>query len=544
MEVMKVVSAEEMRRIDEAAINGFGIPGEVLMACAGRVAANYIIDEFSGISDIAVVCGSGNNGGDGFVVAYLLFNSGRNVRVYFAGAEEKLSASARIYHSLCKNAGIPIAPVTDEQSENALAGTELVVDALAGTGFSGTPRGVLAKAISAVNRSGAIIISIDVPSGLPSDGEAPQGEAVFADITVTIGLPKISLVTYPGKRWTGKLVLADIGFPRALTESDALNAELIDEEYVCSRFPAARDADAHKNSWGHVLFVGGFDGMEGALLLAASAFFETGAGIATALTTPNARNIIAGKVPELMTASLAPENAWYNLVEKCNHIKNDSSGSVLPEVKKMLGDFFSSRKPFGFVVLGPGMGRGVLSKAVFEALMEGAADFGLSRVLIDGDGLYHFAEYLKQKGKPIVDVLITPHFLEASRICGKSIDEIKHNRFAAASELSHAAGATVLLKGPASIVCDGTNWRINTTGNPALATAGSGDVLCGIIASLASRGISLRDAAALGAWLHGCAADLYVRKTRKNAMKASDIIAHIGEALRSAAEMKGHGRAN
>ncbi len=544
MEVMKVVSAREMRRIDEATINGFGIPGEVLMAYAGRVVANYIIDEFPGISDIAVVCGSGNNGGDGFVVAYLLFNSGRNVRVYFAGAEEKLSASARIYHSLCRNAGVFIEPFPDEQSENALAGTMLVVDALAGTGFSGIPRGVLAKAISAINRSGAIVLSIDVPSGLPSDGDAPEGEAVFADITVTIGLPKISLVTYPGKRWAGKLVLADIGFPRALTESDSLKAELIDEEYVCSRFPSARDADAHKNSWGHVLFVGGFDGMEGALLLAASAFFETGAGIATALTTPNTRNIVAGKVPELMTASFGPESEWNSLVEKCNHIKNNSCDGLCSEIKKMLGDFFSSKKSFGFAVIGPGMGRSMLSKAVFDVLMESAADFGLSRILIDGDGLYHFAEYLKQKGRPVVDVLITPHFLEASRICGASVDDIKRNRFAAAPELSHAAGATVLLKGPASIVCDGTCWRINTTGNPALATAGSGDVLCGIVASLASRNLSLLDAAALGAWLHGRAADLYVRKTRKHAMKASDIIAFIGEALRSANEIKGEGSAS
>lgn len=533
MEVMKVVSAEEMRCIDESAINGYGIPAEVLMAFAGRIVANYIIDEFPQFSRIAVVCGSGNNGGDGFVVAYLLANSMRSVHVYFAGAEEKLSETARIYYTLCKNAGVQVEVFSDEHAFGVLDRFELIVDAVVGTGFSGTPRGMMAKAISAINRCNAIVLSIDVPSGLPSDGDAPQGEAVVANVTITIGLPKISLVTYPGKKWTGKLVLADIGFPRALSESDFLKAELIDKEYVCSRFPAARDADAHKHSWGHVLFVGGFDGMEGALILAASSLFEAGAGIATALTTPHARVVVAGKVPELMVSSIAEESAWNTLVEKCNHMKNPSSDGVPAEVKTILGNFFSARKPFAFAVIGPGMGRSVLSKAVFDALIEGAPGFGLSRILIDGDGLYHFAEYLKQKGRPPVDALITPHFLEAARICGKEVDDLKKNRFVAARDLAAATGAVVLLKGPASIICDETSWRINSTGNPALATAGSGDVLCGIIASFASRNIPLLEAASLGAWLHGRAADIHVRETDNTTMKASDIIARIGEAIRS-----------
>lgn len=532
MEVMKAVTAKQMRLIDEATIKDFGIPAEVLMAYAGRVVANYILDEFPARSRIAVVCGSGNNGGDGFVVAYLLSNSGRAARIYFAGKEEKLTDTARMYYSLCKNAGVPIECFGEADAEETLHDAELIVDAIAGTGFAGAPRGTLAKAISAINQSNAIILSIDVPSGLPSDGEAPEGEAVVADITVTIGLPKISLVTYPGKKWTGRLVCADIGFPRVLTDSDNLTSELIDRQYVCWHFPDPRDADAHKTTWEHVLFVGGFDGMEGALLLASSAFFQTGAGIATALTTPGARNIVAGKVPELITASIAEADEWNKIIEKCNHIKNGSPESGLSEIRKYLNDFFSARKPFGFAVIGPGMGRGAISKAVFNALLDGAHDYGLSRILIDGDGLYHFAEYIQKRGPVRGEFLITPHFLEASRICGKTVDEIKKNRFAAARELAAMTGAVVLLKGPASIICDGVHWRINTTGNPSLATAGSGDVLCGIIASLASRGISLLEAASIGAWLHGQAADIHVRETCRNTMMASEIIARIGDAMR------------
>jgi NAD(P)H-hydrate epimerase len=299
------------------------------------------------------------------------------------------------------------------------------------------------------------------------------------------------------------------------------------------RFPESRDIDAHKNSWEHVLFVGGFDGMEGALILAASAFFEAGAGIATALTTEGARRIIAGKVPELMTASFAAGERWNEIIEKCNSVKNDSVEGVIPEIRRMLADFFSARKPFPLAVIGPGMGRSVFSRAVCMALFEGLRDFGISRAVIDGDGLYHFAEYLSQSKPLHAEVLITPHFLEASRIGGKSVDDIRKNRFAAAGELARFSESIVLLKGPASIVSDGETWRINTTGNPALATAGSGDVLCGIIASIASRKVSLFEAASIGAWLHGAASDRYVRQKGKNAMKARDIIANLPEVLRN-----------
>ncbi|MCX7678431.1 MAG: NAD(P)H-hydrate dehydratase [Spirochaetes bacterium] len=532
---MKVVTAEQMRHIDAETIHRFGIPPEVLMAYAGRVAANYILDEYAQIVDIAVVCGSGNNGGDGFVIAYLLSNSGKNVKVFFVGEEEKLSESARIYCRLCKNAGISVVPFSEENVDEIIK-SPLVVDAIVGTGFCGSARGNVARAIAAINKSDGIVISIDVPSGLPADGEAPNGEAVYADVTITIGLPKISLVTYPGKQYAGKLVLADIGFPRSLCESSELKSELIDEQYIATQFPYSRDPDAHKRSWAHVLFVGGFDGMEGALLLATTAFFETGGSIATALTTASARNVIAGKIPELMTAAIAPNKALNEIIEKRDHINfNDN---ILNDVKSALNDFFSQQKQFGIVVIGPGMGRGVFSKVVFEVLVEEVWRFGITGMIIDGDGLFHLANFINEKKSVNGNVLITPHFLEASRIYGKTVEEIKRNRFQAALELSRHCNSVVLLKGPATIVTNGIESLINTTGNQALATAGSGDVLCGIIAALASRGITLMEAAALGAWIHGRAADLYVRATGKNAMRATDIVKYIGEVLRSIHERR------
>ena len=173
----------------------------------------------------------------------------------------------------------------------------LIVDALLGTGFEGVPRGPAADAINYINGSGKPVVSLDLPSGLPSDGQAPEGASVTADVTITMGLPKLSLITYPGKRYTGKLFVADIGFPRLLTEAPELKTEMIDAAYVRPRFPKTRDADSHKNSRKHILIIGGFDGMEGAALLTASACLHSGAGMVTALTTGEGRRVMAGKSP-------------------------------------------------------------------------------------------------------------------------------------------------------------------------------------------------------------------------------------------------------
>jgi len=192
-------------------------------------------------------------------------------------------------------------------------------------------------------------------------------------------------------------------------------------------------------------------------------------------------------------------------------------------------------------LIGPGMGRGPLPRAVFRAIMENLRLYGLERVIIDGDGLFHYAEWLAGGGAVEGDIIITPHFLEASRLTSVTVEELKADRYAAVKSLAKLSAATALLKGPATLVSDGVNTRINTTGNPALATAGSGDVLAGIIASLASRGVPSLDAASLGAWLHGRAADLFVAETGCNTMKARDIIGCLRKAV---ADITGSGRSS
>src|SRR3990172_642960 len=230
---MKVVTAGQMQEIDRITIGNRGLPASVLMGLAGKAVADQIISRMPRLSRIAVFSGTGNNGGDGFAAAYYCANSGRHAAVYLAGEPAKISDPAKIYYDLCANSGIRVLPVTGaaDLAGLELAGYDLIVDAMLGTGFSGAPRGIIADIIRAINDSDLPVLAVDVPSGLGSDGAAPDGEAVIADVTVTIGLPKISLVTYPGRHYAGALHVADIGFPASLTRSDDLKTDLADDEF-------------------------------------------------------------------------------------------------------------------------------------------------------------------------------------------------------------------------------------------------------------------------------------------------------------------------
>lgn len=523
---MKAVTADAMRRIDRITIGEIGIPGEVLMGLAGKAVADCVCERYPGAGCVAVFCGTGNNGGDGFVAAYLLSQRGFKTEVYIAGEAAKASATSAVYLKACMACGIPVVELGSSLRPGSIDYSRygLILDALLGTGFSGKARGVVAECIGAINASGAEVLSIDLPSGLPSDGEVPEGSVVRANRTVTIGLPKLSLVTYPGREYAGALQVADIGFPANLTESDELPDELLDMAFARRRLNERRPADAHKGSVGQILFIGGFDGMEGAIMLSVMAAMETGVGLAVLLTTDGARSVIAGRIPELITRSLS--------------LREGIAGeSLRTEIRTALARFFDDGRRYDALVIGPGMGRGVIASELFRLILEGLPDSEIKRVLIDGDGLFHLGEYLKEKPLPAgLSYVITPHFHEAHRLLGVSVEELKRNRMKGARELAAHCGSVALLKGPASIASDGVRSLINTAGNQALATAGSGDVLSGIIGALLLRDISPLEAAGTGAFLHGYSADLCVERSGVGVLKAGDIIGFIRPAMRRIAE--------
>lgn len=530
---MKVVTAGEMQKIDRITIEERGMPAAVLMGLAGRAVADYAAAVLPCGGRVAVFSGSGNNGGDGYVAAYLLANEGFRVDLCAVGAEGNISETARVYHDLCGKSGLDIRTIKGAPDLAALDldGYDCIIDALLGTGFTGEVRGIAADVIRAINDSDCYVVSVDVPSGLGTDGRAPEGEAVIADRTVTIGLPKLSLVTYPGKNFTGELAVADIGFPAALTGSDRITTELLDKDFfmnnaimeIESEYTAR--ADSHKGERGHLLLVGGFDGMEGAIMMAARSAFETGVGMGSLLTTDAARGVIAGAIPELITMSLPRDP--------------DASAPDTGAVRAVLAGLFR-QKQYGAVLVGPGMGRGPLAAAVCEALFTSARDYGITRILVDGDGLFHLAGFMK-KGRPDASsgIVITPHFKEASLLLGVSVDDIRNDRHASAGRLARNLSCSAVLKGPATIVSDGDRYLVNTTGNPALAAAGSGDVLSGIIAALLLRRYTPLQAAGFGVWIHGRAADLYCSEQGADVLKSTDLLSYIRRSKQDPGRMCG-----
>ncbi|PKL18336.1 MAG: hypothetical protein CVV49_06435 [Spirochaetae bacterium HGW-Spirochaetae-5] len=506
--VIKAVTSSEMREIDRISIDETGIPASVLMNNAGRAVASFIEKKFKD-REIAVFCGSGNNGGDGFTAAYYLSNAGLAPVIYFSGKKESLSETSKIFLNLCIKQNVAIHEIEDSNiniikiPENAL-----VVDAVLGTGSSDSPRGIPLEFIRLINKSSGTIVSIDIPSGLGTDGEYPPGEFIRADFTITIGLPKISLVTYPCKPYCGEVIIEDIGFPLSLTSSPELKVNLIDGNFLKTLNLFTAENDTHKGERGHTLLIGGFENMEGAALLTASALFQTGCGLVTIATRKESRMIIAGKIPEAMTIPL-PEN---------------------PDIV-FFDELFQSVK-ISSMIVGPGFGRTPYSKMQFKNIINSLRQNAIKRVLIDGDGLFHLADFIKDEKLPgNIDFIITPHFLEASRILGKSVELIKKNRLESCKELSKLTGCVAVLKGPSSIVSDGDLSFINTTGNAGLATAGSGDVLSGIIGAFMNMNISAIEAASAGVFIHGKSADIFSENAGQLTMRASDIITNIRTAL-------------
>jgi len=504
---VKVVSAGQMRDIDSGAIEDYAIPAYILMNNAGRSIADFITERFPG-SPVVIFCGKGNNGGDGFAAAYYLHNTGFNVKIILSGKKEEVSETSRLFLTICEKSGLNI---NDYSSEAELLqnndSSSVIIDALTGTGFSGSASGNLLEYINIINSSKGTVISADIPSGLPSDGTAPSGEVVKAAYTITMGLPKISLVTYPGASYCGEIITADIGFPSELIEKSDIKISLTENSLV-KDLPFPGYFDTYKGLRGHTLIIGGFSGMEGAGILTSSALFETGAGLVTLMTDLEGRRVIAGKVPELMTIAF-PE---------------------IPERSKIINIIDPAK--FSSLIIGPGMGRTGYSSMIFTIAMETLEKTAINKVLIDGDGLYHLAAYLRHKKLPDnIQFIITPHFMEASVISGKTVDEIRSSRLDSCIELAKSTGAVCLLKGPASIISDGEFSIINTTGNSSLATAGSGDVLSGIIGSFMSMDLPLINAGASAMYIHGRCAEIYCSKKRGSTMKAGDIITFIRNSI-------------
>ncbi len=487
--------AEGMRAIDRWAIEQRGVPSLDLMERAGAGVVRAL-ERLVPDGPVTVVCGKGNNGGDGLVAARLLRDAGRAVTVLVTGPLEELRGDARA--NLQRLPGEP----PSEYRGGEIASGAAIVDALLGTGFAGEPRGTVAGAIEAINDCGAPVVSVDVPSGVDASTGTVAGSAVRASLTVTFHAGKPGLWINPGKTHTGVLETIDIGIPRGAPAETGIG---LIEPAVLAELPR-REANWTKFSSGHVLVVGGSRGLTGAPRMAAHASMRAGAGYVTACVPSSVQEVVAGGgTPELMTRGLP---------ERDGQLSDDAAEEVLE----------SSRRG-GALALGPGLGR---SDGAFALARKLARDARVPLVL-DADGLNAHAGRLDELSTRTAPAVLTPHAGELARLLERDSAAIERERLASVREAAARAGALVLLKGDDTLVAEPAGRvAVSRGGSPALATAGTGDVLTGVLGALLAQGLDAFSAACAGVYLHAEAGREAARRLGTvEGVIASDVIAAL-----------------
>jgi hydroxyethylthiazole kinase-like uncharacterized protein yjeF len=523
--LVPLLDAEAMRAIDSWAIRQQCVPGLELMERAGAGVARAL-ERLAPDGPVTVVCGKGNNGGDGLVVARLLRQSGRSVTVMCVTPPDELTGDARANLEALPGPaplrldGEPWASTSADAESAAVSPGELfglrttVVDALLGTGFQGEPRGAVAEALDAINASGAQVVSVDVPSGVDASSGVVRGVAVHATLTITFHAAKPGLWISPGKTHAGEVQTIDIGIPRGAPGDARIG--LITRD-VLEQLPR-RDAGSTKFSSGHVLVAGGSRGLSGAPRMAAEASMRAGAGYVTACVPSSLQDILASAgTPELMTRGL-PEDE--------GALSADGVGEVLEASARGAS-----------LALGPGLGRQPGAFAFARALAA-AADVPM---VLDADGLNAHAGCLSELAARRSPTVLTPHAGELGRLLELDSTEIERERLRHVRAAAEQAGAVVVLKGDDTLVADPNGVvAVSSGGSPALATAGTGDVLTGVIAALLSQGLDAFAAAAAGVWLHARAGRYAAsRLGAPEGVIASDVIAALPGARVRATQVTG-----
>jgi NAD(P)H-hydrate epimerase len=492
----RAVTAEQMAQLDRAAGEKHGIPVSTLMENAGTALAAQALQLSTPDSRFLVVCGTGNNGGDGIVAAGKLAGQGRLVRLEVIGGPEKLSGEPLRKWREVEAAPVAAGPIPPEVP---IARGDLVIDAVFGTGLNRAPKGAHAEAIRKINAwrvAGATVLAADLPSGLHSDSGQPFDPCVSADATVAFGFLKVGQVLEPGATLSGAIQVAEIGLPKEEIHGPAIF--LLEEEDARSRLPP-RQPDSHKGTYGHLLVVAGSWGKMGAAALSGIGALRAGVGLASVATRPDAMATILSHAPELMGIPL-----------------EGRGGLGMGDLPLLLEA--GERKQA--MVFGPGIPVGPETSKLLAALVHQLS----IPCLLDADGLNAVAGNLPALSTATVPLLLTPHPGEMSRLLGQPTAEVQRDRIGAVRALAGAARCVSLLKGARTLIGlpDGTVF-VNATGNPGMATAGVGDVLSGICGALLAQRLTPADAAVVGVFAHGLAGDLVSARTGMAGLVASDL---------------------
>ncbi|RMF94640.1 MAG: NAD(P)H-hydrate dehydratase [Candidatus Schekmanbacteria bacterium] len=510
-----IATGSQMREVDRITIEERGIPGLVLMENAGTGVANAIKRRYSSLKDknITVVSGKGNNGGDGYVVARLLLDECNEMNVFVLAEESALKGDALENYKRIKEAGAQIYHLKstsefDEEVMSILKRTDIIVDAILGTGITGEVKGFYGEVINLINDLRKDVVSVDISSGLSSDTGKISGPAIFSNLTVTLGMAKIAHFVYPAAKYAGDLEIVDIGIPDDVIENMKFDVEVIEKEDVRKILPQ-REKDAHKGNFGHTVIIGGSVGKSGAVIMAAEAAMRSGAGLVTAVVPKGINTVIEANLIEAMSFP----------------VEENKNGAISKEAVDSILDFCRDKD---VVAAGPGMGADKDGEVIIEALLKNL-DMPL---VLDADAIN-----ILSKNKEILrerkgEVILTPHPGEMGRLMGIKSSDVQKERLEVCIEAAKDFDCIVVLKGKNSIISNrGKKTFINTTGNPGMATGGSGDVLTGIIAGLLSQGVPSEYSASCGVFIHGLAGDIAAEDIGEVSLCAGDVIDYLPEAF-------------
>ncbi len=513
---MKVFTAQKMQEIDRRTIEDIGIPGIVLMENAGRGTFSQIMKRFPDKlkKQVSVICGKGNNGGDGFVIARYLNNIGVNVSVLLLAPEHDIKGDALINLTSYKKISGSVIEVSDKASwiktfNNFVCKSELIIDAIFGTGLSSEVRGLYRTVIDNLNNlSDVSVVSVDIPSGIDASSGRILGTAVSADLTCTFGFSKTGLVMEPGKSRAGTIEIIDIGIPPNVVKSDDIDTIVPDNDYFHGLLPE-RKPDSHKGSFGHALIIAGSKGKTGAASLCGMAAMRSGTGLVTLAVPGSMNNAVESKTLEIMTEPLA------------DSIDGTLTKESIPRIIKLL-------EGKNAVAIGPGLSVTDDTKTLLVEFIK----LCQVPVVIDADGLNILAENLSILKNRSSAIILTPHPGEMSRLTGLSTRQIQENRVETARNFSIEHQVYLVLKGSGTVICNpyGRTF-INPTGNPGMASGGMGDALTGIITGLLAQGLNTLDAAVFGVFAHGMAGDIVAKENAPTGLLASDVIERIPSTL-------------
>ncbi len=505
---MKILSSEAMKGFDRRTIEEYGLPGAVLMETAGQRVTEFIRAIMPDPAKMLVLAGPGNNGGDGLVIARLLAKAGYEVSLWSTVRPGSYKGEAAIFEKYLLKTSFPVQRLNSHEEltlfNRELENADLLVDALLGTGIDRPVEGLVADIIEAVNLSRKPVLAVDIPSGVNSDSGAVMGGAIRARWTITFAFPKLGLLLQPGASLAGEIIVGEIFIPEHLAEE--VRVELLTPGYIRKLMPP-RPPDAHKGSLGRTLIVAGSPGMTGAAALTAEAALQSGSGLVYLAAPQSVCPALETKLVEVIVLPL-PES---------------TPGIISPDAAEII---IEKTKECDALAVGPGLDTGEVTAELVYKLVQ----LSPLPLVLDAGALTALGRNMNMLRSARFMPVITPHPGEMARLAGVSAKEVQSSRLAIALKNANFWNCNIILKGANSIIAtpDG-DAAINPTGSVTLATAGSGDLLTGLIASFIAQGISPEKAAMAGAYIHGLAGDL-LPKGRGH--KARDILLHFGEAFR------------